>query len=521
MYIEPQTNVRLLKNVPLDTTYEHTIWFDTAAAQTAYFLSLTKHNLTDYSYQRVNRGIIKVGLPAEQVYDCNYLMFQNTGYGNKWFYAYIKSVEYINNDVTQVVFELDVMQTWFFDYTVDYCFVEREHSKLDAMLANYVPEPVELGEYVFNDYSPLYDMHEMAILVAIVDVEDETNGKMYDGVYGAASIWAYRATTPNAVNSKVNEYIQQSDAIIGIYMCPLAFVNDGNIPIEGMELENHESGSFKYITKPMLSVDAEIDGYTPKNKKLYTYPFNFYHVDNASGSSMSLRYEFMENRTPNLFIGTTITQPVQAVCFPLNYKGVTGLDPLHTESISLNNFPVCSWAVDSYQAWVAQNAVPIAMSAGSNLASSAVRGGIAAGPAGAAIAAGSSVISQVTGVMSQWYQASIAADITKGNFNNGGVNTANGFQQFYGGRCSVSQTVARRIDQYFDMFGYATNAVRKPNTHSRPHWNYVKTIGATITGSVPCDDMKKICQIYDTGITFWKNGNEVGNYSLDNSVGAS
>ena len=46
----------------------------------------------------------------------------------------------------------------------------------------------------------------------------------------------------------------------------------------------------------------------------------------------------------------------------------------------------------------------------------------------------------------------------------------------------------------------------------------VKTVGATVTGSVPADDMKKICSIYDNGITFWKNGSEVGQYNLDNTV---
>ena len=32
------------------------------------------------------------------------------------------------------------------------------------------------------------------------------------------------------------------------------------------------------------------------------------------------------------------------------------------------------------------------------------------------------------------------------------------------------------------------------------------------------DDMSKICSIYDNGITWWKNGSEVGNYSLNNTV---
>ena len=47
----------------------------------------------------------------------------------------------------------------------------------------------------------------------------------------------------------------------------------------------------------------------------------------------------------------------------------------------------------------------------------------------------------------------------------------------------------------------------------------MKTIDVNIVGSVPADDMAKIKACYNNGITFWRNGNEVGNYSLDNSVG--
>ena len=108
--------------------------------------------------------------------------------------------------------------------------------------------------------------------------------------------------------------------------------------------------------------------------------------------------------------------------------------------------------------------------------------------------------------------------MSKGNLNNGGVNTAIGKQQFFGGRCSVSYQYAKMIDDYFTMYGYAVKSVGRINTHGRPHWNYVKTVGCCMTGSVPCDDSKKIVSIYDRGITFWMNGNEVGNYELDNRL---
>ena len=44
-------------------------------------------------------------------------------------------------------------------------------------------------------------------------------------------------------------------------------------------------------------------------------------------------------------------------------------------------------------------------------------------------------------------------------------------------------------------------------------------MNVNIVGSVPTDDMAKIKGCYNNGITFWKNGGEIGNYSLDNSIG--
>ena len=82
---------------------------------------------------------------------------------------------------------------------------------------------------------------------------------------------------------------------------------------------------------------------------------------------------------------------------------------------------------------------------------------------------------------------------------------------------AITREFAVKIDDYFNRYGYQTNNVKVPNRNSRPHWNYVKTVGCSIKGSIPADDKSLICRIYDNGITFWKNGSEVGDYSLDNS----
>ena len=141
MYVEPNCDVKLLKNVPLDTTYEHTIYFDNTSAQYAYFRGLMKFDFPRQTYQRVNKGTMRVEKNAEALYDCNYLMFQNAGFGTKWFYAFITAVEYVNNAVSEITYEIDVMQTWFFNYSVGECFIEREHSASDEIGENLVPNP--------------------------------------------------------------------------------------------------------------------------------------------------------------------------------------------------------------------------------------------------------------------------------------------------------------------------------------------------------------------------------------------
>ena len=97
------------------------------------------------------------------------------------------------------------------------------------------------------------------------------------------------------------------------------------------------------------------------------------------------------------------------------------------------------------------------------------------------------------------------------------INMANqikGFQFYY---AHIRAEFARIIDSYFTAYGYATHRVKIPNRSIRPHWNYVKTINSSLTGSVPADDMARLRAIYDSGVTFWRNGDEIGNYSLDNS----
>ena len=81
----------------------------------------------------------------------------------------------------------------------------------------------------------------------------------------------------------------------------------------------------------------------------------------------------------------------------------------------------------------------------------------------------------------------------------------------------IRQDYAERIDNYFDMFGYACNDVTTVDYWNRPHWNYIQTVGLNIIASIPEGFAKQIVTIFENGIRFWKNASEVGQYNLDNS----
>ena len=519
MYIEPNTTIKLYSGVPLDNTYNHTLYFASESEQRSYF-SVSKYTISAQSYQRVERSKMRIERKADDLYDCNYLAFKNVNYGDKWFYAFITSVEYINNVTSEITFEIDAMQTYMFDVTLKDCFVEREHSVTDVIGENIQAEPIETGEYVNSDYDLVRDVRDMLVMIMIANETSTSYGDLYEGIYGGCDIWAYNSTDTTSITSKVKEYIQKPDQIIAMYMCPKMLIPD--VPDGGKHLGYSKTSSFITETLPSVTEESQdFDGYVPKNKKLYTYPYNFLRIDNASGQSLNLRYEFFDNLTPVIEIQGTFLMPVKLVARPCSYKGLPSYSELggytssKSEAISLENYPMCSWNIDTFKSWLAQNSVPIALNTIGSVTNSAIASQYSAHPT-ASFATGT--VGTVASVLSQVYTASIAADQCRGNISNGNVNVARDIQAFYKQRCHVTKDFAIVIDNFFSMYGYATNKVKQPNISSRPHWNYVKTLGCVVVGKAPSDDIKKICAIYDNGITFWKNANEVGDYSLDNSV---
>lgn len=503
MYIAPNTTIRMLKDVPLDNTYRNTIYFAYVANQTSYFSGKTKYTFATQSYQRAQKGTLRIGRKADDLYDCNYLMFQNTAYGNKWFYAFVTGVEYVNNETSEVSFEIDVMQTWHFDYDVKMSFVEREMSVTDKIGDNLVPENLEIGDYIYKDLglTSLFNLYQIVIAATFDENMDDATGGMYGGVFSGLHYNVFSSWQSAA--SFIAEATEQNkaDGIVSIFMLPIAFTADyqSSMP-EVFDIERD-----KHLT--------DIDGYIPKNNKLFTYPYNLLYVTNNEGNVANYAFEYFSTDKCNFNVSGAMCCTPECMLVPLNYKGV---EKNYNEKLTIGNFPQCAYTVDTFKAWVAQNQNQLALNAINAIGTTAA-GAAAMYASGGMSGAGMTLngIQQIGSLVASVNDKSTLPPHARGG---GGsiINMANqikGFQFYY---AHIRAEFARIIDDYFNAYGYATHRVKIPNRVIRPHWNYVKTVNVSLTGSVPADDMAKLRQIYDNGVTFWRNGNEVGNYALDN-----
>ena len=149
--VTPSSDLYLLQ-CPIEIDNKNQINFSNATTQYNYFFNLYKIGATNFSYQRKD-STIRYPAHIDTIRHFNYCMYRNDNYSNKWFYAFIEKMEYLNDTTTLITIKTDVYQTWQFDLTFKRSFVVREHVNNDAVGANTIPEGLEYGEYIVNGKS--------------------------------------------------------------------------------------------------------------------------------------------------------------------------------------------------------------------------------------------------------------------------------------------------------------------------------------------------------------------------------
>ena len=540
--ITPQSDVYLIK-VPLEIDNNNQLTFANATAQYNYFINLPKISYDDFTYIRKD-GVLRIPAVMDDILSYNYVMYRNDAYSNKWFYAYITGMEYVNDSVTDLSIATDTFQTWQFDLTYKTTLVEREHVNDDTIGKHTIDENLNIGELIVNskttlkpndvvkdsngnvlsnDYMIVFQVTKIEVL-AYITLNSPTY--MFNNVFSGLAYFACpNETTARQVIVDFDN-AGKGDEIIAIFTAPTQFFK-GCIKhiINGMSIYTPSTDQVTMHTLSELLADTTItrptklDNYTPKNNKCFCFPYSFMNVTNNVGTEVSFHYEDFSNNTPKFSIIGAIGEGCTTKLIPKNYKnqseageyGVTGA-----------KYPICGWSSDYYTNWVTQNAVNQGISA--TTAGVSALGGIASGMLmGGASAAlgvlggGVSLVNEAQRLFAGDYSAKIHPDQAKGNVNTSDMIV--GWGKYFTVSCmSVRAEIAEQIDKWFSMFGYKVNTVKIPNVTGRRNWNYVKTVGCYIEADIPQDDLQQIKDMFNKGITFWHNPSTFCDYSQINDI---
>ena len=538
-YVVPNSTVVLLKNISLTPNYENTVDYDDATAQynDMYAHKLAQWDRCTYVGKNKQQGTIRLestqGLLMQQA---TYMMFKNTSYENKWFYAFVTDVTWVNNVTWEVSFVLDVMQTYYFDFKYEKCLIERQHVTDDSIGANLIEENLEIGEYVVEGATHIDEFQNTHTCVATTlnqggsqwDPEStDYPTSVIDGVNYGCKIYKF------LTKEKFGKFIKQAnddgvtDQIIDIYEVP-DFATGNEVSQTGsLEISVTHSIS-KSIDKPYENFANQ---YVPKNNKLYTYPFKYLKATNHTGNIANYRYENFSDNDCNFEVHCTITPNPEGYIYPNNYLNFA--DAVD-EGISINDFPKGGYVSDQYKAWLAQTANSRTLQM-LGIGASAVVGvaGLMTGAGGMMLANATTMTTAqatafgagVAGLASSFKQASnlyaqkkdrlVNSQQATGNKSNAVVHEMN-YHYIALYRMCIKPYFAKKIDDYFTKYGYAINELGYPNPKARPHFTFIKTVGCDVKASLPSQLVEQINSIHDNGITFWKNLDSIGDYSLDN-----
>ena len=600
-YVAPNSTIILCHGVPIDAQYEHTLFFnpfggDTAKANQYSVLSgYAKYTFTAQYYQRHEKNKLRVQVLADNVLDCNYMIFQNSAFGNKYFYAFITHVEYINNNTTEVTYEIDVMQTYNFDYALGDCFVEREHVTDDGFGHNLVDEGLETGDYVVNTaqsmiYPPSTQDGATASPIAgyarITYVPNEqrltktfypslanpntiattmsetvgivTCGQVQPTCYAVIPIIIGYNWAAQFMGELIRKLESVSATIIGVDGIPAHIAQSSTG--YGLDVDHGVNDTAYPSTPPTVTLsmnegaefkDADLSlsqNYTPNNNKLYCSPYRKLVMSNHSGKTNELKWELFKDRS---YSGRpSVTFPVQSYivpktavyCYPRQYRGIA---EDYDSGLSLDNFAEFMWNEDSYSKWLGQNKDANRQKITNSVLSGALRGLTTAGVAaltvasggtalpavaavGAAAGAGVSTVNTVLSNMTAETAAQASPDSACGSAERNDMPLCNNALGFTIYDMNIRPAYAKRIDHFFDLFGYKVNELKIPNVRDstkiaglRYVWNYVKTGNVNIHPASTSAGLNqavenKIADIYNKGITFWMNYNgafHVGDYT--------
>ncbi|ASU04151.1 tail protein [Bacillus phage KonjoTrouble] len=336
------SNVFFKKGVPFSNDNKHTRWFDNINDQFSYFSSRpTVHAMDEVKFVE-NNGKNYIGADAgiDSLRDVNYIMFQNTQYNNKWFYAFVTQLKRKTSSMTEVYFEIDVLQTWRFEMTMLSSFVVREHCPLWNPDGTPVINTIDEGLNYGTEYETVNVHHHIPnsgirfLVIACKKAVHGTNkDKVLPSLVGVGQPFSYYVVPFVDKDVVVNATIQGESHRMSTLIDTLAslykddkmtnnivtmFITEQtglkyttaeneagygiNFSSDGQVVEYAESDGAKMVyvsdckqfsTKNTF-IGSKYDGYrSVKESKLLMYPYTVLTLDDMQGNRRDFKNEYI------------------------------------------------------------------------------------------------------------------------------------------------------------------------------------------------------------------------------------
>lgn len=553
---------------------------------------------------------------------CNYIAFctkpGGSLYARDWFFCFVNRIQWLSTNSCRMYYTIDVFQTLIFNIFFPATYVLREHiykSSDGPMYSSFCSEALETGNVIARSYSnktwgvgddisggyfnalPLkadfpnastkqckfqgWPKYASCILVTSLG-HTNVPGKTTPNYYNEITEKLYKKIDITDVNLQL---IKESDYKI-------ASQTNNSMPL-GLEYWNcktpgvltglidsiNEIGQGSALVTAYMAFNANAEwsissptnftgiqsnySYTPKNKILLGYPYNFIKVDTRNGQEMILKYELGLNNSIKLATAFYNIPSMGIILFPEYYNNLTfNFD----SGILVTNFPTYAIQNDIYSAWMAQQQ-PI-INANTEILNrnntTAVKWGFSnflnnsySNAGNATIGIGASLLSEnpigalsglnnfsantmnnitsfgqlmdnVSNSLENMYTSanaqieahSLIPNTVIGQANNNYMNLCTNTMGFNIYKMQITAEKAEQLDSYFNQLGYKVNKIKQPFLNSRKYWNYVQTIGCnvntkTFAGANKFSLLQEFNNIFDMGVTLWHT-DDIGNYSLDN-----
>ena len=520
------SKIYLAKNIKLDKNYKAVLNY----SESDMLSLITDQNNLVYTesnaqFIRDTKSIIVKG-KYNVCIQANYMAFSNPDYSNKWFFAFIDEVIYKGENNTEIKYTIDIFSTWYDYWTPKACFVVREHVLSDEYGEHTIPENLETGEYITGysvDFDDIGESHVvMATTISPFDGTTAVTGGVYGGIYSGVKYYVFQQITDlnNALN--IIAANGNSDSIVSLFYCPDWITGyDSATFTDGIAVVPQTTGVTKESGISIPLTPNVIDDYTPKNKKLFTYPYVGYLVSNNSGNNMLYRledfYRDSETTTGSFDLYGTCTSGGSIRLIPKYYKvkdTTFNLTNNNEYGLTAGKYPVASWGNDSYTNWLTEQGVNIGGLKLDAYQFNLLKGFLSFSPG------------KILGAVQENYKHEFNPIESTGNINSGDVTYSMDKLTYSGYFLTIKKEYAIIIDKFFSRMGYKVNSIKIPNMSNRQNYNYVQVANEENVAypnnynniCLPAIALNEINNLFRNGITIWNNHANFGDYSVSNDI---